>query len=70
MKELNLKSHINGLNISTTFNKFEGVYETLVIDNSGCELRKINNKYKSDAKQEHLYCVAHYAVLRNCIHFI
>lgn len=70
MKELNLKANINGLNISTVFNKFERVYETLVTDRFGNELRKINNKYKHDAKQEHLYCVAHYASPKNCLHFV
>ena len=68
MKNLNLKSNINGLTISTVYNKFESVYETLVTDNYGYELKKMTTKYKSDAKQNHLYCVSHFITLRNCIH--
>lgn len=70
MKELNLKTNINGLNISTVYNRFERVYETLVTDRLGNELRKISNKYKTDAKHEHFYCVVHYTSPRNCIHFV
>lgn len=68
MKNLNLKSNINGLTISTIYNKFESIYETLVTDDYGCELKKMTTKYKHDAEQNHLYCAVHFATLRNCIH--
>ena len=68
MKTLNLKTNINALTISTVYNKFERVYETLVIDCYGDELKKITTKYKSEAEHNHIYCVSHYATLKNCIH--
>ena len=68
-KKLNLKAHINGLTISTVYNKFEKVYETLVTDDvSGDELAIYKEHYKNDAKSKHMVCIAHFVDPRNRIH--
>lgn len=68
MNTLNLKTQINGLTISTV--KIGKVYETLVLDNLGNELKELTTKYKNEAEHNHLYCVAHYIIKQNCIHAI
>lgn len=63
-----LKSELNNLTISTV--KIGRVYETMVRDSLGNELRCMQTNYKNEAKSNHLLCVAHYASRRNCIHAI
>lgn len=63
-----LKSTINGLTVSTV--KIGKVYETMVLDQFSNELKVFETAYINEARHNHRYCVAHYAVLRNCIHAI
>lgn len=69
MKTLNLKANINGVTISTVYNRFDKVYETLVIEDcSGDELLVLTTTRKTDAQKNHLLQVVHYSSARNIIH--
>lgn len=61
-----LKAIVNGFTISTV--KIGKDYETMVLDRLGNELKVMPAHYKNDAKHNHLYCVAHYIIPKNCIH--
>lgn len=61
-----LKSEINSLTVSTV--KVGKVYETMVFDQFGNELKVMHTNYKVEARHNHLNCVAQFAVMRNCIH--
>lgn len=63
-----LKAIVNGLTISTV--KIGKIYETMVFDQIGNELKVMTANYKNDAKHNHMYCVAHYVSPKNCIHAI
>ena len=63
-----LKSEINGLLISTV--KIGKVYETMVMDQLGNELKVMTTSYKVEARHNHLNCVAAYAVKKNCLHVV
>lgn len=63
-----LKANINGLTISTV--KIGKVYETMVFDQFGNELKVMTTNYKVEAEHNHRNCVAQYAVKRNCIRVI
>lgn len=63
-----LKSEINGLLISTV--KIGKVYETMVLDQLGNELKVMTTSYKVEARHNHLNCVATYAVKKNCLHVV
>lgn len=63
-----LKATINGLTISTI--KIGKDYETMVLDKLGNELEVMTARCKNDAKHNHLYCAAHYAIRSNCIYAI
>ena len=63
-----LKANINGLTISTV--KLGRVYETMVIDALGNELKVMRTTRKVEAQHNHLNCAAQYVVKRNCIHAI
>lgn len=63
-----LKSEINGLLISTV--KIGKVYETMVLDQIGNELKTMTTTYKVEAKHNHLICVAQFAAPRNCLHVV
>lgn len=63
-----LKSEINGLLISTV--KIGKVYETMVMDQIGNELKTMTTTYKVEAQHNHRNCVAQFAVRKNCLHVV
>lgn len=63
-----LKSEINGLLVSTV--KIGRIYETIVLDQLGNELKVLTTNYKTDARSNHLYCVSFYASKKNCLHVV
>ena len=63
-----LRSEINGLLISTV--KIGKVYETMVLDQIGNELKTMTTTYKVEARHNHLNCVAQFANRRNCLHVV
>ena len=69
MKTFDAKTKVNGVTISTVYNRFERNYETLVTeDYSGDELKLLHAKYKHDAEQNHFLCVVHFSSNKNRIH--
>lgn len=63
-----LKSEINDLLISTV--KIGKVYETMVMDQFGNELKVVTTNYKTDARHNHLNCVAQFAIKKSCLHVV
>ena len=63
-----MKSSINGLTVSTV--KIGKVWETMVYDQEGDELKVMHTNYKKEAEHNHLYCVSHFASVRNCFRVV
>ena len=63
-----LKSEINNLIISTV--KIGKIYETMVLDRLGNELKTMTTTYKVEARHNHRNCVAQFAIRKNCLHVV